>query len=268
MAVTDVVEDHRLPGLVPGRAEQVEGPPGVAQRVGGALLPLGQPGQAAVDSRLADLVTDRLEQRAARRWNTGRRRRSGRTGRTRGRDRAGRAPPRPRRPPGGPRPAPARCARALSSQAPRRRKKVLRVHASCQAWLSRPASAASRTAASSPACSAAEPGHRLLRRGGLARDDPGLGRAQRERVEVRLHQHRGLAGGVQVVVEDAAHGRVAGVLAVVRQGLLGGVGTEQVVEGVPARGRARRAGAPGSARPAARGPGPAGPRRGWPRRPG
>ena len=57
VAVTEVVEDHRLPGVVPGRGDQVVGAPGVAQRVGEALLPLGQPGQAAMDSRLADLVS-------------------------------------------------------------------------------------------------------------------------------------------------------------------------------------------------------------------
>jgi hypothetical protein len=84
-----------------------------------------------------------------------------------------------------------------------------------------------------PGVLGAEPVRRLLSGGELARDDPGLGRAQRERVEERFHQHRGLAGGVQVVVEDATHGRVAGVLAVVGQGLFGRVGTEQVVAGVP-----------------------------------
>jgi hypothetical protein len=51
---------------------------------------------------------------------------------------------------------------------------------------------------------------------------------------VRLDQHRRVAGGVQVVVEEAIHGRVPDRLAVVRLGLLSGVGAEQVVEGVAA----------------------------------
>jgi hypothetical protein len=51
---------------------------------------------------------------------------------------------------------------------------------------------------------------------------------------MRLDHHRCVAGGVQVVVEQAMHGRVPDLLAVVRLGQFGGVGAEQVVAGVPA----------------------------------
>jgi hypothetical protein len=75
-----------------------------------------------------------------------------------------------------------------------------------------------------------------FRRDKFALDDAGLRLGQGERVHVRFYQRRRTMSGVQVVVEDAMHCSVAHVLAVARVGLLGGVGTEQVVEGVPARG--------------------------------
>ena len=52
-----------LARLVPGRPVQLEGPLGVAERVGRALVPLREPGQAAVHPGLADVVADRLELR-------------------------------------------------------------------------------------------------------------------------------------------------------------------------------------------------------------
>jgi hypothetical protein len=78
-----------------------------------------------------------------------------------------------------------------------------------------------------------EPGHRLLGRAGLGRADPGLSRHQGGRLEMRLDQAYRVAGGVQVVVEEAVHGRVPDLLAVLHLSLLGGVGAEQVVKGIP-----------------------------------
>ena len=170
VAVAEVVEDHRLPGVLPGRGEQVEGSPGVAQRVGEALLPLGQPGQAAEDSRLADLVTDLSEQREGvveTRVGVGEASGPGVP--------EGETVQRVRLPGHIVRPAgslqPRALARSWSSQAPLRRKKVLSVHASCQAWVSKPAWPASRTAASSPACSALNQAAASSAVAGWLRDD-------------------------------------------------------------------------------------------------
>ena len=231
VAVADVVEDHRLPG-VPRRTEQVEGLPGVVQRVGEALLPLGQPGQAAVDSALADLVADPPEQRQG-------------VVETR----VGVAEPsRPGVPEGetvqrvG---LPGHIVRPAGSLQPGalRQGVLLPGSAAQEEGAERPRQppgvgietglASQPHGGEQPGVLSAEPGRRLLRRGRLPGNDPGLGRAQRDRLEVRFHQHRGVAGRVQVVVQDAMHGCVAGVLAVVGQGLFRGVGTEQVVAGVP-----------------------------------
>jgi hypothetical protein len=51
---------------------------------------------------------------------------------------------------------------------------------------------------------------------------------------VRLDQHRGTVGSVQVMVREAPDRGRASRRPVVRPGLLDGVGAEQVVTGVPA----------------------------------
>ena len=79
-----------------------------------------------------------------------------------------------------------------------------------------------------------EPGHRVRDSAGLAWAGPKLGCRQGGRLEVRLDQQYCVAGGVQVVVEEAMHGRGPGLLAIVCLGLFGGVGAEQVVKSVPA----------------------------------
>jgi hypothetical protein len=61
VAEADVVEHHRLAGPVPGGPEQLEGPGGVAVRIGEPLVPFGDPGQALVNPGLADVIADHLE---------------------------------------------------------------------------------------------------------------------------------------------------------------------------------------------------------------
>jgi hypothetical protein len=61
MTETDAVEGHRLARQVPGRAEKLEGAPGVVESVRGALRPFRKPGEAVVNLSLADTVADRLE---------------------------------------------------------------------------------------------------------------------------------------------------------------------------------------------------------------
>jgi hypothetical protein len=61
LAEADVVEDHGLARPVPGGPVQLEGAGGVPERISEALLPLGDPGQAAVYAGLADVVANRFE---------------------------------------------------------------------------------------------------------------------------------------------------------------------------------------------------------------
>src|SRR3954469_736910 len=61
MTEADGVEGHCLARQVLCRAEKIKGTQGVAKRVRGTLLPFGQPREAVVNSRLADVVADRLE---------------------------------------------------------------------------------------------------------------------------------------------------------------------------------------------------------------
>jgi hypothetical protein len=59
---TDVLERVRLPGAVARPAIQFEAMQGVAERLGGPLLPLRKPPEVAVNDGLAGMVTDHLEQ--------------------------------------------------------------------------------------------------------------------------------------------------------------------------------------------------------------
>jgi len=70
--------------------------------------------------------------------------------------------------------------------------------------------------------------------GGLPGSGAGPGRGEGDRLLGWGQQVAGGGGGVQVVVEDPADGGVAAGLAAGVVGLLGGVGAQQVVEGVPA----------------------------------
>ena len=79
-----------------------------------------------------------------------------------------------------------------------------------------------------------EPGQGLPVIGGLLGGGAGPGRGEGDRLLGWVQQAGGAGGGVQVVVEHPADGGVALGLAVGVAGLLGGVGAQQVVEGVPA----------------------------------
>ena len=81
-----------------------------------------------------------------------------------------------------------------------------------------------------------EPGQRAVVARDVLRDDAGLRRRQGDRlpVHVLVHQQDGGVRGVQVVVEYPVHRRAPRVVAVPGPGLLGGVGAQQVVEGIPA----------------------------------
>jgi hypothetical protein len=81
-----------------------------------------------------------------------------------------------------------------------------------------------------------EPVEGLLVVCGVFRGDPGLGWGEGDRVPVRGQQQGCGVGGVQVVVEDPVDGGVALGVGVVGVGEVGGVGAQQVVEGVPAGG--------------------------------
>ena len=115
------------------------------------------------------------------------------------------------------------------------------------------------------ACSAVNQAIASCGRGRFADDDPGPGRDQGERVEVRFHQQRssvstcaGSGRGHDARPRRGRPGcRVPG--PVRRRRHAAGRGRRT------GRGMARRAGARGSARPAARGPGRGGSRPGWPR---
>ena len=85
-----------------------------------------------------------------------------------------------------------------------------------------------------------EPGQRLPVIGGLlGRGGARAGRGEDDRLMRRVQQPGGMGGGVQVVVEHPADGGIALRFAVGVAGLLGGVGAQQVVQGVPAGGGAR-----------------------------
>ena len=79
-----------------------------------------------------------------------------------------------------------------------------------------------------------EPGQCLPVIGGLLGDGAGARRGQSDQVAYWAQQQGGWACGVQVVVEDPADSGLAlgGAVGVVGPG--GGVGAEQVVEGIPA----------------------------------
>ena len=80
-----------------------------------------------------------------------------------------------------------------------------------------------------------EPGQGPLMVGGIFRDGSGPARCEGDRVPMRVQQPGGGVGGVQVVVEHPVHRRVPLPVVVVGVCLLGGVGAQQVVAGVPAR---------------------------------
>jgi hypothetical protein len=79
-----------------------------------------------------------------------------------------------------------------------------------------------------------EPGQRLAGAGQLPCGDARQRRAERDRIPLRFEQQRGLAGRVQVVVQNAASGCLAPLLVLGPARLLGGVGTEQVVAAIAA----------------------------------
>jgi hypothetical protein len=64
--------------------------------------------------------------------------------------------------------------------------------------------------------------------------DAGGERGQVDRFVIWMQQERAVNGGVQVVVDQPADGGPALALTVMGAGLLGGVGAEQLVDGVPA----------------------------------
>ena len=146
----------------------------MAERVGEALLPLGQPGQAAEDSRLADLVADRLEQReGVVETRVGLDEAAG-PGVPEGEAVQGvRLPGHIVRPAGGVQPGalrpgvvlPGPAAQEEGAEGPRELPGVG----------SKPAWPASRTAASSPACSALNQSTASSAVAGWLRDDPGRG---------------------------------------------------------------------------------------------
>ena len=112
-----------------------------------------------------------------------------------------------------------------------------------------------------------EPGQRVLGGRRPGEDNPGPGRHRDDRGQARLQQQRGSAGGVQVVVEQAAQRPRRGPASLsLGLGLLGGVGAEQVVHGVPAGACSVSRCARASSASRARGPARAGSRPGWPRR--
>jgi hypothetical protein len=80
-----------------------------------------------------------------------------------------------------------------------------------------------------------EPGQRLRVIGGLPGSGAGAGRGKDHRLLGWLQQEGGAGGGVQVVVEHSSDGGIALGLVGCLVGLLGGVGAQQVMEGVPAR---------------------------------
>jgi len=86
-----------------------------------------------------------------------------------------------------------------------------------------------------------EPGRGLLMVGGLFRGDSGLGRCEIERVAGRVQQPFRGVRAVQVVVEHPVGGGVPLLLRIGGVGQVGGVGAQQVVEGVPAGGVRRPA---------------------------
>ena len=121
----------------------------MAQRVGGALLPLGQPGQAVVDPGLADVVADLLEPpQRVQEQRVGVAEAPG-AGVPEGEAVQGVRLPRRVAELGGGVPA-GLLRQGVVVQDPLRRKNVLSVHASCQACRPWPAGPAARTAASSP----------------------------------------------------------------------------------------------------------------------
>jgi hypothetical protein len=79
-----------------------------------------------------------------------------------------------------------------------------------------------------------EPGQGLPTIGGLADGGASPGRGKDHRLLGRVQNAGGAGGGVQVVVEHPADGGVAVGGAVGVAGLLGGVGAQQVMQGVPA----------------------------------
>ena len=79
-----------------------------------------------------------------------------------------------------------------------------------------------------------EPGQGLPVIGGLLGSGAGPGRGEGDRLLGWVQQEGGAGGGVQVVVEHPADGLAPVGVAVGVVGLLGGVGAQQVVEGVPA----------------------------------
>src|SRR5262249_53843860 len=79
-----------------------------------------------------------------------------------------------------------------------------------------------------------EPVQGLLVVGGVLRGDVGCGRGEGDRVRGRVQQSVGGVRGVQVVVEDADGGGVALLVGIDAVGERGGVGAQQVVEGIPA----------------------------------
>jgi len=229
----DVVEGLRLARQVLCRTEKLEGTQGVAECVRGTLLPFGKPGEADVNSCLADAVADGLElPQGVLEVRVGVVEAAG-PGVAQGETVPGVGLP-----------------GHVAYPAGGGQRGVL------GPGVVRPGSAADEGRAQHPGelpCAGAvarvggeldsseqhgvlgaEPGHRALGRAGLARADPRLSWRHGGRLEVRIDQHRCVPGGVQVVVEEAMHGRVPDLLAVVRLGLLGGIGAEQVVEGVAA----------------------------------
>src|SRR5262249_11421087 len=81
-----------------------------------------------------------------------------------------------------------------------------------------------------------EPGHGLPMVGEVFGGDPRLGGIEGERVLGRGQQPVGGVGGVQVVVKEAVGGAAALLVGIGGVGQVGGVGTQQVMEGVPAGG--------------------------------
>lgn len=71
------------------------------------------------------------------------------------------------------------------------------------------------------------------------------GITSRGRLQVRVHQQRGRARGVQVMIEHPLPGRPLLLLARRFGALLAGVAAKQVMAGVPARGRLREQASPG-----------------------